>query len=182
MGRDFHQEGVRALPLKLDRATGCLPSSPLFHDATIEEVEAAFVDAFPGCPRRRRIFGAYLTHTRRWAAIIGEEPREQWLDGSFTTAEAGEGRPGDVDVVVCVSSAVIEALRGERLDALRGLFGGGGLCHASLIRCYPEGHPARRFEDETRAAWQACFSRQRPEDGGHRKGIVRLWVGRDSLD
>jgi hypothetical protein len=155
----------------------------MLHDATVHEVERAFVEALPQSPHRRAIFDAYLEHTRAWLGIIGGEPREQWMDGSFTTAESRPGRPRDVDVVLFVPAQALAELPRDAHTRFRLLFEQSGpLCHAAAVRTYPEDHPSHVYELRQREQWARLFSHQRVEDGGRAKGIVRLRLGGDSSE
>jgi hypothetical protein len=173
------QEGVHSLIPAFDPDTGCLPAEPQFHNATVEDVRSAFVEAFSGSVRRPLIIGAYVEHCGAWRPLVGQEPREQWMDGSFTTAKA---EPGDVDFVMFVPAATLNELSDSDKQAMLGLFESalrarGHLCHAYMV---PVGEPGTAEGQATAAQreyWQHLFGHQRPSDGGRPKGIVRLEVG-----
>jgi hypothetical protein len=136
------------------------------------------VRAFPGSARRPMIYAAYVEHAEEALSLIAAEPREQWMDGSFTTAKP---EPGDVDFVTFVPRAALNALTPpQRLRAWELFDGGphGRSCHAFVVpvpeRGSPEEEEAYRMQ---RRLWSVLFGQQRREDGGHPKGIVRLRVG-----
>jgi len=164
------------LPLAFDKTTGCLPADPPFHDATVEEVRKALVEAFQASERRPRIFAAYVAHTEQWTPLLGEVVCEQWMNGSFVTSKL---EPCDVDLLTLASESVINGLDPDARAKVDELFLGphtpkGGLCHAFLVPVAPPGTPGEQATREQLDFWRRWFGRQRPRDGGHAKGIVRL--------
>ena len=148
----------------------------------MEDVRQAFVAAFPASQRRPRILDAYMNHGKHWQPLVGQDPREQWMDGSFTT---NRQEPDDVDFVTFIPVDVLNGLSQPDRIAVQGLFAGpdkqpGDLCHAFLVTVAPPGTPQGRVTQQQRQYWERWFGRQRPEEGGHRKGIVRLQVGGSS--
>ena len=149
------------------------------HDATIEDVKAAFVDAFVGSERRRQVWVAYCDHLGELVQLVGGEPREQWMDVSFTTSKP---EPKDVDTVVFVPEHVMNALdHDERLRFYR-LVESPLRAPKQMVECYcvPIGEPGTKGGEATaklREYWEGQYGRQRESDGGYSKGIVRLWVG-----
>jgi hypothetical protein len=163
----------------LDQSTGCLPANPKFHDATTEEVGAAFADGFADSQTRPAIFAAYLAHIERWRPLVGQEPREQWMDGSFMTDKLD---PGDVDFVTFLPEEVVNQVPQSDRGTLVNLFAGpatpeGDLCHAFVVTVATPGTPQERATERQRRYWERWFGHQRPERGGYAKGIVRLEVG-----
>lgn len=73
--------------LQCDPNTGYLPAGE--HDATLDEVEAAFATNY----KRREIFKGLTFVVER---LLSYGVTQIWIDGSFTTAKP---RPHDVDVV-----------------------------------------------------------------------------------
>jgi hypothetical protein len=170
---------VRPLIPDFDPATGCLPAEPQFHDATVDEVRAALVESFPGSVRRPRIMQAYVTHCGEWCSLVGREPREQWMDGSFATTKA---EPGDVDLVTFIPVAAIGELGLAEREAVYAAFLGRAtpptaLCHAFYAPVVPPSSPRYHTAQRHRHYWQGVFGHQRKADGGHPKGIIRLQVG-----
>lgn len=162
-----------------DPETGCLPAPPQFHDATTGDVKDAFVDAFQGSEKRPKISAAYMNHIEKWTPLVGKEPREQWMDGSFVT---NKPEPNDVDFVTFIPVEALNRLSRRHRETMRELFAGpkqqpGQLCHAFVVTVAPPGTPQARVTEHQRRYWERWFGRQRPEQGGHRKGIVRLEVG-----
>ena len=165
------------MPLpELDTDTGCLPATPLFHDATEEEVREAFVLAMPLSWQRPRLFEVYAQHNRAWKPIVGQAAREQWMDGSFTT---GALEPNDLDLVMWFPAEVLNRLVPAEQEEMAELFKGadktpGAPIHAFCASTLPSGHPHKQVEDKARAYWSKVFGQRRD---GVPKGIVRLWIG-----
>ena len=162
-----------------DATTGCLPADPLFHDATVEEARRAFVEAFIGLRRRPVLYTAYVACMEEFGRILPGASYQQWLDGSFTTAEL---EPGDIDFVAFVPVAALRAASAAQRDTIRRLFRGaetpkGAPCHAFLVVNVPPGAPGELAMKLARAYFADLFGRQAEDKGGHPKGIVRLKVG-----
>ena len=166
------------MPLSLDPSTGCLPSPPALHEATADEVRATFVDGFPASQTRPAICHAHEDHPTAWKPLLGARAREQWLNGSFVT---GKTDPGDLDFATFVPLAEYLALPAEQKGAADQLFRGprakwGGWLHAFFVPVAEEGTPEATTTTAQRTLLLQRFGRSRLRDGGHEKGVVRLWV------
>ena len=166
------------MPLALDPETGCLPCPPALHEATVDEVQATFVDGFPASGTRPAIWGAFEDHTAAWKRLLGAEAQEQWLNGSFVTDKQ---EPGDLDFAMCVALEKVHALASGQREALDRLFSGalhkwGGWLHAFAVPVAPEGTPEATMATAQRLVLLQLFGRARPAEGGHEKGVVRIWA------
>jgi hypothetical protein len=165
------------VPLVLDPETGCLPADPALQEATLDEVRAAFVEGFPTSETRPAIWGAYEEHTSAWKPLLGQVPREQWLDGSFVTAKLD---PGDLDLAVFAPLAELLGLSAEQRRQVERMFGGaqhvwGGWLHAVMVPTADDGTPEATVTMAQRALLLQLWCAQKPGDGGVRKGVARLW-------
>jgi hypothetical protein len=159
-----------------DPQTGCLPNTPKLHDATLDEIEQALVTPFQNSQTRPGIFQAYLGHRDAIQPLVVQTPREQWLDGSFTTNKID---PGDVDVVTWLPLHEVQGLSDEDKQACRELFKGrytpaGAPVHSFCAFTMPANHPYAFIEQQARAYWTDWFGTQR---NGDRKGILRVEIG-----
>lgn len=83
--------------------TGLLP--PGRHVATVDEVQATFVEAFSDSTRRQAIFDSWLRHRDSLRYVLSAD--RQWIDGSFVTSKP---EPADIDVVTFVDADEYNAL------------------------------------------------------------------------
>jgi hypothetical protein len=167
------------VPLELDPETGCLASPPCLHEATVAEVRETFVEGFPDSHTRPAIWTQYEVHQRGWLPLLGEVSREQWMDGSFTTAKTD---PNDIDVVTFLPTEELTALgQLERVRAGRMLrwptTARQERCHAFIVPIAPEGTPEAATSLAIRAFFLKWFGQGRVRGRECAKGIVRLWVG-----
>ena len=143
---------------------------PGIHRCSVEELRAAFVDAFPSSASREWIFSGFLK-LRETALRCGLRGF-QWIDGSFAE---GKLDPNDVDVVtVCTFDSVASAAaqdfaasvlaNGERTKTIF-------QTDSFLLVELPEGHPKRDEFLEDMASWREFWGRTR---SGVAKGFLQI--------
>lgn len=167
------------MSLELNPHTGLLPPVPQFHDATLNEVKKTFVDDFCDSQRRGMIWQAYVQHKQELLRLIGVRKREQWLDGSFTTAKE---EPCDVDFVTFVPPEVSNSVpQGDRA-CFEALFQGPDTHPDGLVDAYSapleigENGQETQLTRHWRCYWRKVFGHER---SGEAKGIVRTWIGEE---
>jgi hypothetical protein len=142
------------------------------HVATIGEIEAFFVDAFPTSTRRRPLFESFKVMR---VAITRVVPiREQWLNGSFVTDKL---EPADIDVVTIVEGSEFDALDGSAQMLLKGLVHAKVTqymhgCDSYLMAHYPAASSHRSTYDHAEAYWDGWFGVHRVD--GRPKGYVQV--------
>ncbi len=144
---------------------------PGVHSATVDEVEASLVVAFPTSSSRPPIFEGWRRHRNAVSALL--PPSVQWVDGSYVSTKIN---PGDIDVVTHVDGQQFDALDPASQAAVRALFAGSPdtstfLTDAYAIAEYPLGHVARPFYEQVRAYWEWRWSTARD---GTSKGFVEV--------
>lgn len=78
----------------------------------VAEIEAAFVDAFPGSTRRPLVWEHWLTATELLRSHVGV--RYAWLGGSFLTDKP---EPDDLDVVYWAEDVDLDAAQANPVSA-----------------------------------------------------------------
>lgn len=150
---------------------GYLPAGS--HQATIDELKAAFVDGVGDSMHRAAVFDRYLQHR----AMVRDacEFRLQRIDGSFVTSK---GQPADVDVITVVEGLAFDALPQHKQDLVRYLHRGHetrdslGVDAFLLVR-YTEGHPEHAVFAALEGHWTWQWSRIRGR-GDRWKGFVEV--------
>ena len=122
--------------LALDEQTGYLPAEPQLHQVTNNDLRITFVERYPCCHRRYRIWDAYIAHDRVIASFFSARRLEQWVDGGFTTMK---NEPGDIDLVTYIPTTELECLDSEVQGRIRAHFRGSsshaeGLVDIAVIR------------------------------------------------
>jgi hypothetical protein len=115
-------------------ANGNLP--PGRHDASVDDVRAAFVDPFVGSHTRR---GDWWTELRDALTDLGAF-EGHWLAGSFVTDKE---QPNDLDLITVIDGAAFDQMPRHRCQPLRAMVAG----HVTeeLWRC--DNHPLVRYPD-----------------------------------
>lgn len=154
-----------ALPAHDD--AGNLP--PGRHEATLEEVRARFVDAFPQSATRSGISAYWRTHREAVQELVGVT--EQWLAGSFSTRKTD---PADIDVVTVIDGPTFDGLSTGRRLAVRSLLAGHYTesfwnCDVYPLLTYPEGHQGFQASRITAERWLDYFGHDRD---GRERGLV----------
>lgn len=146
--------------------------SPGAHEATPEEIRAAFVDAFKGSTTRAVVF-------RQWeilnAAIERIIPiRKQWIYGSFVTSKKD---PADIDIVSHFDGAQMDGLDPVDKMLVHGLISGHytrdlhGVDSFAVV-FYPERHPAREEYVKAINFWHDMLAHQGRR--GEPKGYIEV--------
>lgn len=156
--------------------SGYLPAG--FLDWSLEDVDANLVRGFTGSQTRATIAEGY-------SRLIAELARlglrvEQWLHGSFCTAEAN---PAELDLVSLVDKDALDNLAPAEQVAVQRLFLGPDsksefLCDSYLCVIVPEDHPHYPQSQKTQDYWRRWCGFDR---WGFPKGIVRVKVGLEAL-
>lgn len=157
------------MPLAFEPGTDRLPVGR--HRATVDEVEALLVDAFPSSQSRRALFDSWRNVVAAIQRILPIE--EHWVDGSFVTAKE---EPADVDVVTHFDGPQLEALDPVDQTLLRGLISNKASqalhgCDSYIIAVYPPGHRGRAAYEAALAYWDQLFGHARD---GKPKGYVEV--------
>ena len=139
--------------------------------ATVADVEAAFVDAFPTSGRRRACFEGW--QRLRQAVLVLIPVSSQWVDGSFVTAKLD---PSDLDLTTLFDGRAYDGLPDIKRKALDGLLAGHACqavwgCDSFPIAIYPEGHVFRAKYEALYRFWEKWWSRTA---GGLPKGFVEV--------
>jgi hypothetical protein len=143
------------------------------HPFDTVELEAHFVTGFPHSSTRARILSGYKQYSVDIAGIVG--PCDQYIDGSFVTSK---NDPGDVDLVILVDAAVVDALPHDQKLKLKALVSGPAtkakyMCDAYFCPVYPDGHPLSSHSRQQRKYWLGEFGYDRNDVP---KGIVHIKV------
>jgi hypothetical protein len=148
---------------------GLLPAGR--HEATVEDVRAALVDAFEGSSTRAAIF----SYWRDLREALGElvPVHAQWLDGSFTTDKPD---PADLDLVTVVDGPAFDALPRHRRLLVASLIEGTYTeqfwsCDSNPLARYPEGDLGHHASVVVARRWESYFGHTRD---GAEKGFVEV--------
>jgi hypothetical protein len=160
---------ITVMAIEFQDGHSALP--PGRHAATVEEVEAALVEGFPGSTRRRPLFERWIAvreAIRRVTAVDSD-----WLDGSYVTKKS---EPDDIDMLTICDAAAIDGLDEPSRALLSGLVAREisrelHLCHSFLLVVYPEGHPAHAVYQASRQYWEDLFGHDR---AGDPKGFLEI--------
>jgi hypothetical protein len=164
---------------------GHLP--PGRHPATVEDVRADLVQAFPESTTRAAIFAFF--QARRAAVSELVDVVAEWLDGSFTSDKRD---PADADLVTIVDGPAFDALPRHRQQVVASLVAGTTTeevwaCDAAVVVRYPPDDLAHNRSVVAAGCWAAYHGHDRD---GRPTGIVELRgddhdpveVGDDALD
>ena len=146
---------------------GLLPEGP--HRATLSEVKARLVDAFPDSATRGAIHAYWLQYRQNLRDLV--KIRAIWLDGSFTTDKAD---PNDVDVVTDIDGGSYDALPTHRQLLVSSLIEGTYTeqfwqCDSQPLVWYPRGHPGHSKYVITAERWRTYY-------GQTRDGSPKGWI------
>jgi hypothetical protein len=142
------------------------------------EIEAQFVTSFPHSSTRKNILDGYKQYSNDIVVLVGQ--CEQYLDGSFVT---NKNDPGDIDLVMLVDAAVVDALPNNEKQRLKELVAGPTtrakyMCDAYYCPIYPDGHPLAEASRAQRKYWLGEFGYDRNDIP---KGIVHVTLGKNTL-
>jgi hypothetical protein len=159
------------LSMALDFLPGSDVLPPGRHTATVDEVEAAFVDAFSNSTRRRPLFESWLAVREAITRIVTVET--EWLDGSYVTAK---DEPNDIDLVTHILGTSLDGLDAADQAMLRGLTSNKLSealhgCDSYICPVYPPGHVHHGAYQAAFAYWDKWFSHDR---NGQPKGYVEV--------
>ncbi len=149
---------------------GLLP--PGSHAVELADIEALFVDAFPGSLTRRAVFEGY-------ARYLGDVQElgvgiRQWIDGSFVEMKTN---PRDIDIVTYFDAEATDALSRRSAEAARRLFTSHGeireryRCDAYAVPVYERGEDRHAFTQASEAYWSDLFGHTRDDTP---KGFLEL--------
>jgi hypothetical protein len=141
------------------------------HTFDDDEFEAHFVTSFPHSRTRKAILAGYNQHSEEIVSLVGA--CEQFLDGSFVTSK---NDPGDIDLVMFIDAAVVDALPHDKQQKLLSLVAGPNtktkyMCDAYFCPVYPTGHPMSEPSRAQRKYWMGEFGYDRSDIP---KGIVHV--------
>lgn len=158
--------------LELPEGSDLLP--PGKHEATVDEVEAGFVTAFPSSVTRRPLFEQWISVREAISRLVAVEI--EWIDGSYVTRKED---PNDIDLVSHLNGSELEQLDDPARTTLLGLVAGPvsqylHACDSYLVAYYPDGHPARPVYRTAANYWEGVFSSTR---NGNPKGFVEIRDG-----
>lgn len=139
------------------------------HAANLDEVEEAFVLAFPGSRTRRLIFDWWVQHRAALVDLCGID--EQWLGGSFV---GDKEHPNDVDLVTVLDADSYDELADPRRLVVTSLVRGNYT--EDFWRC--DAWPIFTYEDHDQARDAAVLARGWFDDhfGTDRDGRSRGFV------
>jgi len=135
--------------------------APGRHRATVGDLEAVFVTAFPRSTTRATHFGhlqMLLEAVERVIAI-----QAVWVGGSFVTAKVD---PKDVDLALHLNGDEFQAMD---LPAQLLFFGAATMSRDTfkvdpfIVPVFPEGHPGRAFYEDKLAYWEDRFGTHRDD-------------------
>jgi hypothetical protein len=167
-----HRWGAWVIPEFVETGMGDPALPPGIHKASVDEIRAALVDAFPESTSRSRLLGGWLAFRLSVRRLVPVE--YEYLDGSFVT---GKLNPKDIDLSLWINRSDLEAahpdnragittLRRQRLS-----FG----CDALFVFVCPTSHPKYRefehFRDWTENAWRTYRTGTRELTTAVSKGI-----------
>jgi hypothetical protein len=146
------------------------------HKATIADIEAALVSAFPTSTSRRPLFDRWVLVREAVARIV--PITAEWVNGSFVTTKVD---PKDIDVVTHLEGAGYEQLDEVQRVTLVGLVGGKRSkplhgCDSFALVEYPDGHPARAAYTMASRYWESVWGTHRD---GRPKGYIEVVVAND---
>jgi uncharacterized Fe-S center protein len=161
---------VTAVALEFETKSDRLPAGK--HIATVAEIEAAFVTAFPKSETRAVVF-------RQWRLLCEAIERiipikQQWLYGSFVTKKEN---PADVDLVSHFDGELMDGLDPVDKMLVHGLISGHytrdlhGVDSFAIVH-YPERHPAREEYVKAINFWEDMLAHQGRL--GEAKGYVEV--------
>lgn len=149
-------------------AKGNLP--PGRHDASVEEVRAAFVDPFDQSHSRRAIFD-WWTELRDALTELGAY-EAHWLAGSFVSDKP---QPNDIDLITVLDGPAYDEMPRHRRKLIQAMVAGN--VTEQLWRCdnypllqYPEGSAGHVPARAAIALWAEHFGTDR--DGNDRGFVV----------
>jgi len=139
--------------------------------ASIDEVEAALVDAFPASVTRRPLFESWLALREAIRRLVSIDT--EWIDGSYVTTKQD---PKDIDVVTHISGPELDALDAPAQATLSGLVSGPVSrhlhgCDSYICAVYPPGHPQHAAYEAAKVYWANWFGHDR---AGQPKGYVEI--------
>lgn len=143
------------------------------HDMSVDQLESAFVAAFPTSKTRPQIFSGYQKHSAELSAL--GVPMEQFINGSFTTNKED---PGDVDLVCFADAESIDKLSPDQQAVFEKLVAGKATkashhCDAYFCATVPETDPLYPQVRANRKYWMGEFGYDRTDKP---KGIVRTQI------
>lgn len=145
------------------------------HDATLDEIEARFVNDAPFADRRRLVFDAF----RLWHEIVTAivPSARFWLDGGFITHK-NWAAPSDVDVTVMLKADDLNNLTDEEQQRFLPLFTKAGPSPQRPMSGLVDAYICLRGDvDKTlywREHWSTVLDENRVILSGTRKGLVEV--------
>jgi hypothetical protein len=141
------------------------------HAATVDEVEAALVNAFPTSTRRRPLFESWKAVREAIRRVVAVET--EWLDGSYVTRKLD---PDDIDMVTHIDGGALDALDPADKALLRGLVSDKASqhlhgCDSYWCAVYPPTHPQHAVYRQAFDYWDKWFGQDR---NGQPKGYVEV--------
>jgi hypothetical protein len=167
--------GAWVIPEFVETGMGDPALPPGIHKASVDEIRAALVDAFPESTSRSRLLGGWLAFRLSVRRLVPVE--YEYLDGSFVT---GKLNPKDIDLSLWINRSDLEAappdnragittLRRQRLS-----FG----CDVLFVFVCPTSHPKYRefehFRDWTENAWRTYRTGTRELTTAVSKGYIEV--------
>lgn len=129
--------GNAGLPAFVDVGQGdrLLPDG--VHAATVEEMEEAFVGAFPGSLTRRQVFRRWTSFRELVRGVVSVE--HEYIDGSFVTDRPN---PADVDLSLWIDAEELNGLPLSKERYFERLLSQGKAykCHPFVVPMCSHGH------------------------------------------
>lgn len=148
---------------------GLLPAGR--HEATVDEVRSALVEAFEESSTRAAIFSYWLDLREALAELV--PVRSQWLDGSFTTDKLD---PADLDLVSVIDGPAFDELPRHRRLLVASMIEGTYTeqfwsCDSNPLLRYPEGDLGHHASVVVAGRWESYFGHTRD---GAEKGFLEV--------
>ena len=139
--------------------------------STLEELATFFVRNMPTI-QRKELFNRYLDYMTAVYALLENSSFVQWIDGSFTTADA---HPNDIDIVTFINFEEVARLNGQLAKLKYPLSLDYGM-DAYIVRVFPPEHRSFALYVGDRAYWLDRFSRTERNHRSivYRKGFIEL--------
>jgi hypothetical protein len=161
----------------LEGPIGLLP--PGRHTTTLDEIEQQFVAEAPFAAERALVFAAFRVWVAQMAAML--PGTRYWVNGGFVTHKPWAA-PSDIDVVILVRAADVNALPSHHQDLFSASF---TAADAGGRRVQPMGglvdaYFGLRDEPDRATYWHEFWGKVKLEDGTEsatdRKGYVEVIV------
>lgn len=139
--------------------------------STLKEVATFFVRNMPTV-QRKELFGRYLDYMTALYDLVENSSLFQWIDGSFTTADAN---PKDIDIVTFINFEEVDRWDKQLAQFKYPLSLDYGM-DAYIVRVFPPEHRSFALYVGDRTYWLDRFSRTERNRWGivYRKGFIEL--------